>query len=70
MVKTRSELKIKLNDWINDKKEFTTKEAVNYAREIAPNINTSVMRIVNYIKRSAVFENDVWIKPKTKLEGE
>ena len=52
MVKTRSDLKIKIKEFVdNQKDEFKTIKVQEYCREISTNIHVSPQRLQNYIRQ-------------------
>jgi len=68
MVKTRAEVKIKLGQWIEEQKQFTTEQARAEMQPMATNILLSPNRLVKYIKGTGKVEYDsgIWkvkIKP-------
>jgi len=70
MVKTRTQLKIKIKEWIEKADDrFTTEEVKAYAQKTAPNIGTSANRITKYIKANKLKfdkERGVWINAEKK----
>lgn len=59
MVKTRSELKVKLKEWIEQRQEpFTTQEAKDEMSKTATNIFLSPNRLTKYIRGTAAAEYD------------
>ena len=73
MVRTRAEVKIKLGQWIEEQKEFTTQQAREHLQPQATNILLSPNRLTNYIRatRKAVYDGNVWkvrLKPFKSLK--
>jgi len=75
MVRTKSEVKIKIGEWIEEqKKPFTTQQVKQEIAPVAKNIHLSPNRLVKFIRATGKAEYDkqkkVWkvrIKPKVKL---
>ena len=70
MVQTRTDLKIKIKEKIEEfDRPFKTSEIQQYSQKIAPSIGVSIHRIAKYIKASEIVEfnksKKVW-KPKIK----
>jgi hypothetical protein len=66
MVKTRTQLKVRLKEWVSEiKKPFSTNECKNEMDKVNTNIFLSPNRLVKYIKPLAVFDKKLkkW-KPK------
>jgi len=70
MVKTRTEVKLKIKEWIEDQTEpFTTKEVKNKISPLATNILLSTNRLAKYIRASGKAEFDKKTKQwKVKLK--
>ena len=75
MVKTRTEVKLKIKKWIEkNNKSFTTQEIKKEITPIASNINLSPNRLVKYIQATGKVDYDknkkkwkVRLKPFTRL---
>lgn len=52
---SKEELKVRLFTWAGNKENFTTGQAVEIARDLAPNVMTSPNRITKYLKNVADF---------------
>lgn len=76
MVNTRSDLKIKIKNKIEElDRPFKTQEIVNFANEVAPNIWSGSNRIAKYIKATDIAEfnktKKVWsLKAKPNCKGD
>jgi len=70
MVKTRTQLKIKIKEWIEQADDrFTTEQVRSYAQKTAPNIGTSANRITKYIKAQNIKfdkEKREWLNAKKR----
>lgn len=59
MVKTRTEVKLKIGEWIEEhKKPFTTQEVKEEIAPIASNIHLSPNRLAKYIQATGKAEYD------------
>lgn len=75
MVKTKSEVKIKIKDWIEQQnKPFTTNDVKQEISSIATNIRLSPNRLAKFIQATGAAEfnksKKIWmvrLKPKTRL---
>ncbi len=63
MVKTRTEVKLKIGQWIEEQtKPFTTQQVKNKISPIATNIRLSSYRLSKYIKASGKADYDKKLK--------
>ena len=75
MVKTRCEVKVKIKEWIEERKDpFTTQEVKHEIAPLATNIHLSPNRLTKFIRATGAAEFDkkekVWkvkIRPETRL---
>lgn len=64
MVKTRSDLKLKIREWVNQQEQpFTSRDVCNYSSKIAPNIFLSPQRVAKYLPIKDInCKNGIWNK--------
>jgi len=78
VVKTRTEVKIKIGEWIEQQnKPFTTQEVKNEIAPIATNIHLSPNRLTKFIRATGKAEFDhknkewkVRLTPQTKIKSD
>jgi hypothetical protein len=66
MVKTKTQIKTQITEWVETKKEFTTQEVKEEFQPRAPNILLSPNRLVKYIKATGKADYDSKGKWKVK----